>query len=158
MQSKKTTLLVSIIIVVSLCIAICLPIFSILISSVTPRDYGQLDLAFQVQEKEAPYKIVQITNFTLKVQYNEFQGEHYDKDLQFIFDINQTWYEDNYAVTLLWKHDTVQDHYWVAKLDDIILFDMCSGMMQNGSCELHDGNCFNLTCWEPGTGPDPYIT
>jgi hypothetical protein len=158
MQSKKTKLIIGIIIAISLGIAIYLPIFTILISNNTPRNYGQLDLAFQVQEKETPYKIVQTTNFTLKVQYNEFQREHYNEHLQFIFEINQTWYDDNYTLTLLWKHDTVQDHYWMAKLDDNVLFTMCCGIMQNGSYELHNGNYFNLTRWELGTGPDPSIT
>ena len=123
----------------------------------TPRSYGKLLLAFQVEEKENPEIIVEIIEFTLEVQYNVLEREQYDKHLEFIYETHEKWKAEDYIVKVLWISDTVQNHYWLEKLDNNTLIAFHSGLLSNGTKELNNGKCYNLTCWELGTGPNPKI-
>ncbi len=155
MQSIRKRLLIIPIVMIILGIVISIPIISTFVNKMNPRSYGKLILAFQVEEKENPDTIVEITEFTLEVQYNVYEREKYDKHLEFIFEIQEKWNTKDYVVKVLWIRDTVQDHYWVEKLDDYSLMIFHSGLLNNGTKELNNGKCYNLTCWELGTGPNP---
>jgi len=157
MRSIRKRLLIITIGIMILYISINIPIISTLLYRITPRSYGKLVLAFQVEEKENPDIIVEITEFTLEVQYDVFEREQYDKHLEFIYEIHEKWKAEDYVVKVLWISDTVQNHYWLEKLDDNTLTTFHSGLLSNGTKELNNGNYYNLTCWELGTGPDPRI-
>ncbi|MFX1311092.1 MAG: hypothetical protein ACFFHD_00555 [Promethearchaeota archaeon] len=157
MQSIRKKLIIITIIIIILGISITIPIISSLLSKRIPRNYGELIIAFQVEERENSNKIIENLEFTLKVEYNPVERKQHNKHLEFIFELEEKWKEENYIVKRLWITDTVRDHYWVEKVDDNIILIMHSGIINDGVFLWSNGTCYNLTCWELGTGPDPRI-
>ncbi|MFW9988720.1 MAG: hypothetical protein ACFFC3_08705 [Candidatus Odinarchaeota archaeon] len=157
MQSNKKKPLILIICILIVGISISIPIFSAMLNKNSVRNYGSLILAVQVEEKENSDTLIEAIEFQFEVQYNSFEREKNDKHLEFLFEIKEIWKLEEYIVKVLWIRDTVRDHYWVEKIDNITLMTFQCGLLNNGTIELNHGKIYNLTCWELGTGPDPSI-